>query len=236
MGGRKPHGITPAAATAVTGTGAADTQDLWTPADPDRPPLWCIIPSEYGQAQITTILTINNAAHLLGRVLVTANPQAGNIPRGRNLGMDELRNILRVEGMAIPDRLWVLWVDSDIRVQADQAEAIAQYILRAEAEGVGWTADYHMFAGEQGVISTMLKERSFGAGATHYTLEEIAAMEDWSPIPLAGFGLCYLPMPTDYVFRADRHGEDIHFWRDHPDLPLRLAKGVTAYHMKHVLL
>lgn len=201
------------------------------------PPLWCVIPSEYGQAQIETLRTLNRTANLLGRALVTVNPQAGNIPRARNLGMRQVRLTHREEGVPLPDRLWVLWVDSDIRVNGDQAEALAGYLARAEAEGVAATANYNMFAGEEGVISTMLRERSFGERASHYTVAEVEAMEDWAELPgLCGFGLLYAPMDPHYTFRADAHGEDVHFWRDHPDLPLRLMKGVRAWHMKHALI
>jgi len=56
--------------------------------------------------------------------------------------------------------------------------------------------------------------------ATHYSDTDLSRKETFSPIGMAGFGFLYILPSLNYVFRSDLLGEDVHFWLDHPTLPL----------------
>jgi hypothetical protein len=70
----------------------------------------------------------------------------------------------------------------------------------------------------------------------HYTREELAALPDWHPIGMTGFGLLFVRQPLHYVFHADVTGEDVHFWFENPQLDIRYAKQVRVGHMKSITL
>ena len=161
------------------------------------------------------------------RIMKLLLGEAGNIPRARNIVMDEVRKELkRDSGIA-----WVLWVDSDILLPAFSHKAIANAIHWSEQTGKAWVANYKM-ASNQNVI---LKQRDY-YHAEHYTDEEISNLTPFAEIAMSGFGLAYLPMDLSYLFHADRWGEDVHFFMDHPDLKVHLANNIIINHKKTVLL
>jgi hypothetical protein len=65
---------------------------------------------------------------------------------------------------------------------------------------------------------------------------ELRAMPDYHEVGTTGLGFVYVPQHLDYTFYADRYGEDIHFWWDHPDISVHLAKQIVLGHLKEVLL
>lgn len=149
----------------------------------------------------------------------------GNIPRSRNAVMNAVRDGLQ------EDDHYMLWWDTDIIIPPGSAEQIADMIKWADGqpEDVAVTANYRMFNGQ----SVLMRSRVPGKG-THYTDEELEKMPNFSEIGMSGFGLIYLPIDSDYVWHADTHGEDIHYWWEHPNLPLYLDKRIDLLHQKTI--
>ena len=187
-------------------------------------PLHVCLPTHDGRAEIPTIATILGAlSPALGRPVTIHLGEAGNIPRARNAAQRE------AEASDPSDPLWCLWVDSDIRLTPDQAPALARYIERAEAEGVGFAVHYRQADGR----STFALTR--GRRASVLEAAEVENLPDGQVIAMAGLGLAYLPMPRNYVWHADDMGEDYNMWMD-TELPVRYAKGVEVRHHKQVFL
>lgn len=187
--------------------------------------LSCCIPSRDGQAEIATIYTLAVALpDALGRRVLLHVGQAGNIPRARNKAQREAE-----AAQPDADPVWCLWIDTDIVLGVDQADAVARYIARAEAENVGWVAHYRqadgrsVFAADRARHTRMLAD------------EEARALPDWAPVAMAGPGLAYLPMPRGYVWHADDMGEDMHLWLD-TGLEVRFARDIDVRHHRAVYL
>ena len=89
-----------------------------------------------------------------------------------------------------------------------------------EAHDTNIVANYLMANGE----SVLIRERT--QDTRHYTQTEWEQLSNYAPIGMSGFGFVYLHHPLDYTFYADRVGEDIHFWWDHPSLELHAAKQI----------
>ncbi len=53
---------------------------------------------------------------------------------------------------------------------------------------------------------------------------------------LAGLGFAYCEQPLDYRFHADTIGEDVHFWRDHPELQIHWIPDPHLGHRKPQIL
>jgi len=177
------------------------------------------LPTRDGRAEVHTVATLLTALPAaLGRPVLIHLGQAGNIPRARNQAQRE------AEAHA-PDQdpVWVLWVDSDILLEADQAPAVARYVERAEVDGVGWVAHYRQADGRS-VLSL-----EGGRHAPILAAEEAEALPDWHPIAMAGLGLAYLPMPRGYLWHADDMGEDWHLWQD-TGMVARFAAGIRVRH------
>lgn len=183
------------------------------------------IPTRDGQAEIGTIYTLAVALPAaLGRPVLLHVGQAGNIPRARNKAQREAE-------AAWPDAgpVWCLWVDTDIVLGVDQAEAVARYVVRAEAEGVGWVAHYRQADGRSVFAETRDRHTRM------MEADEVEALPDWAPVPMAGPGLAYLPMPRGYLWHADDMGEDMHLWID-TNLEIHFAKEIQVLHHKAVYL
>ena len=188
-------------------------------------PLLIGVPTPNGMGLMTSVLALAGLHQVLDRPVAFVQGEGGNIPRARNQVLATIR--AQLGSGPVP----VLWWDTDIRVTDDQIPAVADMIRYGEAHQVCVTAHYRMNTGESHL---MRGDRTPGAG-THYTAEELAVMPDWAPVGMAGFGLLFIPqMPVDYVFRADNVGEDVHWWWDHPDWPLVVAKSVIIHHRKAI--
>jgi hypothetical protein len=193
-------------------------------------PLNVAIPSHDGRAEVVTVVTLTrDLAEALSRPVHIYLGEASNIPRARNVCVRLVESVLGEAARSEP--LWLLWVDSDIRLAAGAAPHLAHYLARAEAERVAFAAPYRQANGR----STFFLRRARMAGPA-LEASAVQRLPDWSELGMCGFGLLYAPVEPGYVFHADDVGEDIHFWLDHPKLPLRCAQGVAIRHHKAVLL
>jgi hypothetical protein len=192
------------------------------------------LPSHDGRAEVATVVQlVRDLGRALGRPVDIHLGEASNIPRARNLCLRQAERARAASGAAIGAgaRLWLLWVDSDIRFAPGAALALAAYMARAEREGCAVAAHYRQADGR----ATFFARRGLAVGSA-LTAADVARLPDWAAIGMAGFGVLYAPMEIGYVFHADEVGEDVHFWHDHPALELRFAKGVSVRHHKAVLL
>lgn len=190
-------------------------------------PTFIAFPTHDGRMVIHSLVELIKLSNLLPGGIELFTAEGGNIPRTRNMVMDQIRS----KRTSLPDPCWVLWVDSDILFADGTAEKIAKYCLQSQETGVGWTAHYKMADG----TTTVMKNRGV-FNAEHYTPDELYSIPDGTRVGMAGFGLTYLPMPIEYVFHADSAGEDIHFWVDNPQVQVGLAKEIVVRHRKAVWL
>ncbi len=186
--------------------------------------LFVVIASHDMRAVVPTVVELSRAGEALGHPTRFFVSEASNIPRGRNLILQQLRRKFP-ELSALP----VLWVDSDIIIPAGQSHAIADAIRWSEAHRAPVVANYPMADGR----SVLIAERETGA---HYTEDELRRLPDFAEVGMAGFGFLYIEQPLSYAFHADYIGEDIHFWMDHPDVRPHLAKHIRLQHRKTVVL
>lgn len=189
-------------------------------------PLLVGVPTHDGRAMITSITALSRVGNILDRPVVFLIGEASNIPRSRNLVMDEARSRAEVKESA-----FILWMDSDIMIPASSVPAIVQAIMWSHDTQQNWAAHYRMATGD----SVLIAERSRD-GARHYTMDELNAMDNFSSIAMGGMGLSYICMPMDYVFHADVVGEDVNFFLDCPTIDLHYAKEVKIFHRKTVIL
>lgn len=185
------------------------------------------IPTNDGRAMISSCIELFSLSRVIGKPIQLMIGEAGNIPRARNTVMDEIRKILnKNNGTA-----WTLWIDSDILLPSNSHHLIANAIQWSGQTGKAWVANYKM-ANHKNVL---IKNRDLYQ-PIHYTDEELATFAPYSEVGMSGFGLAYLPMDLSYTFHADRWGEDVHFFIDHPDLKIYFAKDILIHHKKTVLL
>ncbi|MCL4520434.1 MAG: hypothetical protein M1415_02415 [Firmicutes bacterium] len=189
-------------------------------------PLIVAIPTHDLRAIVPTMLELGLVSEQLNRPLHFAIGEASNIPRSRNVVLQQLRD-------AYPQtpNLWVLWLDSDIVLFPGYTDAIVAGIQWAEVHNCGIVANYRMANGENVLIAN--KE---GPPYRHYTTDELDTLPNYAEVGLAGLGFAYFRQPLEYVFHADNVGEDIHLWWDHPELTLCWAKQIRVGHKKLVLL
>jgi hypothetical protein len=191
--------------------------------DPTVDPLIVAIPSHDGRAAIFTVLELRTVSEWLGRSIVVVSGEASNIPRSRNVILEQVRE-------KYPDRTnrWMLWIDSDIVLLRQSVSAVVEAIRWAEAHHAGVVANYRMASG----VNVLM------AHPDHHHLadDELQALPDYGEIAMAGLGFAYLNQPLSYMFHADATGEDIHFWRDNPGIHLHCAKQIHLGHKKAVLL
>ena len=193
----------------------------------EKTPLILGMPSRDGTGIVDSLITLPRLGPALDRPVAFAQGEMGNIPRARN---EVLRQVAHNLGSGTYPMLW--W-DNDIRIPPSQLDAVVDMVTYGLQNNVAVTANYRM---ANGVTVMMKGDRTPGTGS-HYTDAELRVMGEWPSVGMSGFGLLFVPaMSTEYVFRADHHGEDIHFWWDHKDLPLVWAKEVTIYHRKSVWL
>jgi hypothetical protein len=191
-------------------------------------PLHVALPTHDGRAEVVTVTVLaRDLSAALGRPVQIHVGEASNIPRARNVC---LRLAEAASGTG-DGTLWLLWVDSDIRLPAQGVPGLARYIARAEAEHVACAAHYRQADGR----STFFLRRGRMAGPALDVLG-VSRLPDWAALGMSGFGLLYAPVEPGYVFHADDIGEDIHFWLDHPQAELRYAKGIEIRHHKATLL
>jgi hypothetical protein len=180
------------------------------------------VPTRDATGVLQTALDLFGLGSALGRPVSYSWTAYGSIPRARNALTEHIR------AQVGRDRAWVLWVDSDIFLQGGIA-AVAQAIRWSWQTGCAWTAHYHRADG----LSHIMAARDVdGRVARNLTDAEIEALPEWAEVGAAGLGMCFVPMPLDYVWHADRAGEDVLFWIEHPEIRLHLAKRVTLLHMK----
>lgn len=223
----------------------AETPSAASPPTASTPIAYLAIPSHDGRMPIQTMVTLTQTVNLLGPMaLKTA--ELGNIPRARNACLEQIYvaaggqhyatvegipapMLLRVQDPTPPPPQWVLWIDSDILIRPDMAPVLAGYMQRAMEEGDGFLTHYNMADG----TTVLMKDRRL-YGARHYTRSELIALPDWAEVGMGGFGLAFLKMDLAYEFRATSAGEDIHFFLDHPDLTVHVAKQIILQHRKVV--
>lgn len=192
-----------------------------------KPPIYIGIPTRDGTGDLRSFLTLLQLGKALPFELRLAASEAGNIPKARN----EVLSSIRAQSPEQEDSAQILWWDTDIGVRGDSVIALAAMIIYGFEHGYAMTANYRMNSGH----SVLMKGNRTPGDGVHYTDEEIDALPDRACVGMTGFGLLYIPqMPLDYVFLADKIGEDVHWWWDHPDTPLYLDKNVRVSHRKSV--
>jgi hypothetical protein len=189
-------------------------------------PLYVGLPTRDGSGLITTMAELWMLGSYLKRTIHFLVGEAGNIPRSRNKVLEEGK---RTSGGQ--QRLWILWIDSDIVLPSGGHRAVGDAINWSQATQMAWITNYKMADGG----NTLIRDR-VSAGAHHYTDAELQSLPEYAEVGLGGFGCCYLPVELDYVFHADVIGEDVHFFLDHPELKLYYAKSVQVKHKKLVVL
>lgn len=195
--------------------------------DAGVPSLNIAIPAHDLRAVIGSVLELYEVSALLDRPVRWFVSGGPNIPRTRN-------NILSNIHHAFPNcsKRWVLWMDSDIDILPGQAKLISEAILWAEAHETGVVANYRMNDGG----NVLMANRDPGKTANHFSDEEIANLEKYAPIGMAGLGFVYLEQPLGYIFHADIIGEDIYFFWENPDVHLHYMKNVRLAHRKMIPL
>ncbi len=191
----------------------------------DPNPLMVAIPTHDSRTVVYTMIALTQLGNLVPGGIHIITAEGGNIPRTRNLCMD----IIRHNDPKPADPCWVLWIDSDILVAPEMAPVIAEYINEAMVSHRPWLVNYNMADGR----STLMKDRT-QYNARHYSTEELIALPDWAEVGMGGFGMAFLPMELGYQFKADISGEDIHYFLDHPDLTVHVAKKIILRHRKAV--
>lgn len=181
------------------------------------------VPTRDGTGMLQTAGDLLSLGGVLGRPARLWWTAYGSIPRARNALTEAIRAELGGRLSA-----WVLWVDSDILLQDGNAE-VAAAIQWSWRTGKAWVAHYRMADGRSHIMATRSMS---GAQAPNLTQEEIDALPEWAEVGMSGFGMVFLPMPLDYLWHADRAGEDVHFWLDHPELKVHLAKRIQLLHRK----
>lgn len=189
-------------------------------------PIFVGLPTRDGQAQITTLAELWLLGAYLRRTVHFLIGEAGNIPRSRNMVLEEARKNLPGEGTA-----WILWVDSDIVMSEGTHRALGEAINWSQATHMAWMANYK----RADSVNTIMKDRR-GTEPRYYTDAELVDLPDYAEVGMGGFGCTYLPMNLNYVFHADTMGEDVHFFLDHPTLRIHYAKGLNIKHKKLVIL
>ncbi len=121
------------------------------------------IPTHDLRAVIPSLLELGLVSEQLNRPLHFAVGEASNIPRSRNVVLQQLRD-------AYPQtpNPWVLWLDSDIVLFPGYTDVIVAGIQWAEAHECGIVANYRMANGESVLIAN--KE---GPPYHHYTADEL---------------------------------------------------------------
>ncbi len=91
------------------------------------PSLLVAIPAPDLRAMVPSLIALGHVAQRLGRPLEVVLGEASNIPRARNVVLAQIRQ-------AAPHftHRWLLWLDSDIVMLPNTAEAIAMAMTWAE--------------------------------------------------------------------------------------------------------
>lgn len=211
-------------------TGLEPTAETPTPLAP----IYLGIPSHDGRVVIESLVELVQVANRVGGLQIEP-AEGGNIPRARNAVMDRVYHAaggtyaIRTQDPNPPAPQWVLWLDSDILIPVGTAPLLADYLNTGRATDRQWLANYHMADGQ----SVLMKDRTL-YGARHYGLDELICLPDWAAVGMGGFGLSFLKMDLTYEFHANAAGEDIHYWLDHPDEKVYVAKQLLLKHRKAV--
>lgn len=183
-------------------------------------PIYVAIPTRDGQVLIHTVFELFSLGKMLGRPLRFLIGEAGNIPRSRNLVMEQARTLAEPATMA-----WLLWIDSDILIPSGMHTHIAHAIRWAENSRRAWIANYRSGDG----LNVLIRERR-ATNVHYYSDGELDTLPPYASVGMGGLGCAYLPMNLSYTFHADVPGEDIHFFLDPPDLRVFYAKSVLVKH------
>ena len=189
---------------------------------PDPAPIFLCLPTRDGTAQVRSIEAFQYLAMSLRRPLVILMAEASNIPRARNAIHDGLRE------MEIGRRQKVWWMDSDILFDAGAVDHLTAMMRIGDeaSKNVLVAAHYRMSDGRyQG-----LRHRDGDAHVEPTT--EVTVTR--SPKGATGFGLVYGATDPEYVWHADTEGEDIHWWRDHPQAEVFWYEPWRPVHRKVV--
>ncbi|PSR20187.1 MAG: hypothetical protein C7B45_16125 [Sulfobacillus acidophilus] len=81
------------------------------------------LPTHDQRAVVRSLIELTSSGNLLKRPVHFVLGGGSNIPRARNVVLEQLRMMFPAE-----DALWVLWLDSDIDVLPNQAAAIGEAI------------------------------------------------------------------------------------------------------------
>ena len=197
-----------------------------------------MMPSRDGLVRLDTIQTILGWQHLLQNQninLIIVSGVGGNIPRARNACMDAIRD-------NVDDKIFMGWMDSDMVLPTN--EDTIQHL-----DKMAWTASREKDAIICCDYRTTMENGEFQMrryrtlGDTNEMLFPVKTQgvfdEDFTDVGYggaSGFGLCFGYFPRDYVFHADRLGEDINFWNDNPDIRLIRYNDFVPGHAKEVIL
>lgn len=187
------------------------------------------VPTHDSRAVVQTLLEIMQVGREMARPVWVVTTEASNIPKGRNLVLERIRD--HINPSRASGRPWVMWIDSDIVIPPDSYGVIAKALLWAETNNRCIAANYMMGSGTPVLMKSRDPEQAY-----HYTMQELNELPAYAEVGMAGFGFLYLQQPVDYVFHADRVGEDVHFWWDNPDIAIHYAKDVRLGHKKFVTL
>ena len=195
-----------------------------TAAPPLPEPIFLCLPTRDGTAQVRSIETFELCALQLRRPLVIVMAEASNIPRARN----GIHDGLRQAGLTATTRVW--WMDSDMRFGVEALPHLQRMMAIGEREPlhVLVAAHYRMADGRwQGLLAR--------EGDVH--IEALPDKESsYYAKGASGFGLVYGSTDPAYVWHADREGEDVWWWRDHPGAAVRFYNAWHPGHAKEVVL
>lgn len=178
------------------------------------------------RAMIQSVMQLRRIGQLLQRPMQFFIGDGRTIPESRNRVVEAI-----VARYPREEAVWMLWLDSDILIPPNSASTIADAINWAESQQVCVVANYRMVTGQNVLIAN--REDPFH----HYTDEELVGLPKPYPrVELAGLGFTYLHQPLAYRFYSDTTGEDLHFWWDHPDLPVHWIDTLRLVHRKAILL
>ena len=194
------------------------------------------IASPNGRAPIHTISALKDCGAYLGSNIYFVISQGSSINKNRNHVKEYLLQTIPPDEVAKYTHILTFWLDDDIFLDYSSVPQVVKFIVKAQQDAIkgkliAYTANYNRLTGD----SSIMKERTYYA-SPNYTKEEIGRMTGHETVVgMSGFGFLATPIPLDYIFHADRIGEDVYFWMENPDIKLKLWTGINLAHQKIAL-
>lgn len=216
-----------------------------------------MLPSRNKTIRVDSALTLAYFQQVMKQYqyeVIFIDAQGSNIPRARNSCMDLVRNN--------DEYIIMFWMDDDMVLPTD--ETTVRHLMDMMGHVLADTKRRSIVACDY--LTTMRdKDGNYEYQMRYYrTLDDTnfaiypylkpyienniftscdikesqlhSSIKSTSHLGASGFGLCVGWFPTQYIFHADRLGEDIHFWYDNPDLELIRYNAFIPNHAKVVLL